>query len=128
MKSRELPLLRATARAGEGLSHPQKAAKGFPQTLPSPPDAFVIELLVALHPTSWKLFERFPPYSDKKAIFKPQSTSQVFSGQPKPPVIASLGREKEREREKEPTQMYSNQNLFSWGEPTEQSCRLCISH
>jgi len=55
---------------GEHLSHPQKVEKGLPQTLPSACEAFGIELLLALHPTSWKLFERFLLFFRQKAIFK----------------------------------------------------------
>lgn len=98
MQNRDLSLLSARAPTKEGLFHPQRAEMRPPQTKPSSWDASVPELLVILFSTSWKLFEKisFSFSPDKKAILKAQTTSQLFSGQPKPPVIVSLEREREK--------------------------------
>lgn len=62
-----MPWLCAQVQSG-GLSHSQKAEKGLPQTLPSPYDTSVTELLVALQPNSWKLHEVSSFFRQKRAI------------------------------------------------------------
>lgn len=115
-----------------GLSHHQNQRKDFHRhTFLSRCEPFVIELWVALHATSWKLFERFPLFSDhkkkkKRAVFKAQSNSWMFSGQPKPPVTVSWGEQKGERGE--PAQMHSSQNSLRLGETTEQSSGLCLAY